>query len=89
MKKILGYIHPTFGEQKIFILENEKTIDQEFSIKTIDFATDIVKLANANYVTDIELAGHKEYVQGVIQCIKQEELNQYNHNTLNITWRNK
>ena len=81
MKKIVCNLKPFDVNQVIYIFHADNQIDT-ISVKTTDVSKSIVSIANEYAVKQIDLAGAADYVNGIIQQIKQEEFKTYNVNNL-------
>ena len=83
MKKIVSVIKPFIINQNIFVYEDGNKIDV-LSVPLNDIQDLLIKTALQYKVNDIELIGSKKYLNGIINKIRETEINQYNENKLNI-----
>ena len=83
MKKIVSVIKPFVVNQNVFVYEDGNKIDV-LSVPLNDIQNILVNTATQYEVTDIELIGSKKYLNGIINKIRETEINQYNENKLNI-----
>lgn len=82
-KKIIGIIKPFVMQQEFYVYENGNKLAAT-SCKMKNIYETIFSLADENNVTQVSLAGPKQYTKGLIKKIKQKELDKYNENKLII-----
>ena len=83
MKKIVSVIKPFIINQNIFVYEDGNKIDV-LSVPLNNIQDLLIKTALQYEVNDIELIGSKKYLNGIINKIRETEINQYNEDKLNI-----
>ena len=83
MKKIVSIIKPFTINQNIFVYEDGNKIDV-ISVPLNDIQDILINTAEKYDATDIELIGSKKYINGIVNKIRETEINQYNENKLNI-----
>ena len=83
MKKIVSIIKPFVINQNVFVYEDGNKIDV-ISVSLNDIQDILINTAEKYDATDIELIGSKKYINGIVNKIRETEINQYNENKLNI-----
>lgn len=83
MKKIVGIIRPFDVSQKFYVYEDGNKIDAiDVSINAMNKA--LFELIDKYDVHQIDLSGPKQYIKGLSNSFKEEELLKYNVNSTEI-----
>lgn len=84
MKKIVGILRPFQFEQSFFVYEDGEKIDE--ANPTVEEINSTVFNFISKYedIKQMDLAGPKQYIQGIKQNYQTEEMSKYNFNKLEI-----
>lgn len=83
MKKIVSVIKPFVINQNVFVYEDGNKIDV-LSVPLNDIQTILVNTAIKYDVSEIELLGSKKYLNGIVNKIREIEMDQYSEQKLSI-----
>lgn len=83
MKKIVGIIRPFGITQPIFVYEEGVQIE-EVTTTLDDFNNTIFALVDKYDITEVDLAGAKQFNSKIKQELGQEELTRYTDHKINI-----
>ena len=83
MRKIIGIIHPFDLYQTLYVYEDGNKLDIQ-QVKLDDVPAAIFKFSKQYDVNQVDLSGAAHFAKGLIKKIKQEEMNKYSENKLDI-----
>ena len=84
MKKIIGIIHPFDMYQTFYVYEDGNKLEIA-KVRISDIPDTILELSKTYDVYQVDLSGSNHFTKGIINQIKEKEINKYNENKLTIT----
>ena len=84
MKKIIGIIHPFDMYQTFYVYEDGNKLEIA-KVRISDIPDTILELSKTYDVYQVDLSGSNHFTKGIINQIKEKEINKYNKNKLTIT----
>lgn len=82
-RKIVGVIKPFDMRQDVYVYEDGNKLDHN-EPKMDNLSNVILALSRKFNLTEVDLLGPKQFTKGLVRQIKEDELNKYSENTLNI-----
>lgn len=82
-KVIACTVNLALGMQHIYFYVDDKLKDEE-SVALSELPSYLVQTCQNENCSNIHLFGAKNYLSGLIELIRNEEITKYNSNTLNI-----
>ena len=84
-KKIIGMLQPFDNKQMAYVYEDNNKIDA-VETNLDNFAATVLGLIDKYKITDINIAGPKQYAKGIGDKIKEQGLNKYSNNQIQIKY---
>ena len=86
MNKLIIMIQPFMAKQTIYVYEDNVKIDA-IQADYKNFTNSVIELTRKYATGDVEIIGPENYTKGLGNQILKSELEKYNKNIINITYK--